>query len=84
MKNENEGYKKGDFFRFFGVILPRLPSLLVRLSGTLLKFKQDAKKGSKIFYKELRNQGCEKETAEALIDIYLETGDLTQYLQLQW
>ena len=44
---------------------------MFRLSGTFLRFKLDAKKGGKIFKRELIKQGFDKEKANELTEMYL-------------
>jgi hypothetical protein len=68
-------------FRIFGLILPSLPVLMIRLSGTFLRFKREAKKAGKIFQKELINQGYNKERANKLTDMYLENSQLIKYIK---
>jgi hypothetical protein len=67
-------------FNLFGIMLPSLPSLIVRLGGTFLRFKRDAKKAGKIFRKELIKQGFDKKTAAELTEIYLEGSNLTKIM----
>jgi len=62
--------------KYFGFLLPSLPRLILRCTGTFLRFKRDAKKAGKAFKKELINQGIDKETATELTDIYMEGSDL--------
>lgn len=66
--------------RLFGMILPSLPTLMFKFGGVLLRFKRDAKKGGRIFQKELMSQGLDATTAAALTDIYLESSKLMHYL----
>lgn len=67
--------------RFFGALLPSLPSLMIRFGGTFLRFKRDAKKAGKIFRKELMNQGLDKQTATDLTEIYMQGSDLSKMIQ---
>jgi hypothetical protein len=64
-----------------GVILSSLPSLLLRFGVEFLRFKSKAKKGARIFQKELIYQGLAKTTAKKLTDTYLEGSDLIGYLK---
>lgn len=77
-KNEN---RDNHPIKLFGMILPSLPGLTIRLGGTFLRFKRDAKKAGKIFRKELEKQGIDKKTAEELTGKYLEGSHVKQYLQ---
>lgn len=70
-----------DPFRFFGIMLSSMPSLMFRLGGIFLRFKRDAKKAGKVFRKELIDQGLDKATAAELTGIYLEGSDLLKYMQ---
>lgn len=67
-------------FKFFGIMLPALPSLMFRLGGSFLRFKRNAKKAGKVFKKELIKQGFDKETAEGLTKIYLEGSNISKYM----
>ncbi len=73
---------KENGFSSFGAILPHLPSLFLRMGGTLLRFKRQAKKGAKTFHNELIDQGIDEETAGALTDLYLETSNIKNYMRL--
>jgi hypothetical protein len=66
--------------KLFGLMLPALPSLLIRFGGTFLRFKRNAKKGGKVFQRELINQGLDKKIAEELTEKYLEGSNLSKYL----
>jgi hypothetical protein len=80
MVKEIERQKRGDGFRTLGMIIPYLPSIIFRFGGVFLKFKREAKKGGKIFQKELVSQGLDATTAAALTDMYLESSSLTYYV----
>lgn len=67
--------------KLFGIILPSMPSLLFRLSGTLLRFKSNAKKAGKVFQNELIKQGIDKKTADELTSIYLEGSSISNFIQ---
>ena len=45
-----------------------------------LSFKIQAKKGGKIFEKELISQGLDKETAKKLTEAYMEPSRIRQYM----
>jgi hypothetical protein len=77
-----ERNQQGDLPRLFGVILPSLPSLLLRCGGSFLRFKRDVKKGAQVFERELVNQGVDREIAAGLTTVYVEGGELLKYLQL--
>jgi len=66
--------------RFFGILLPSLPSLIIKFGGVFLRFKRNAKKAGKVFRKELMKQGLDKQTATGLTDIYLEGSDLSKFI----
>ena len=80
MTKEIERQKSRGGFRILGMIIPSLPSLIFRLGGVFLKFKREAKKGGKIFQKELISQGLDATTAAALTDMYLESSSITHYV----
>ena len=61
-----------DPVKWFGMFISFLPSLLIKSGGAFLRFKLQAKKGGKIFQKELINQGIDKKTATELANSYVE------------
>jgi hypothetical protein len=61
-----------DTVKWFGMFISILPSLLFRSGGAFLRFKLQAKKGGKVFQKELIDQGIDKKTAADLTNSYLE------------
>jgi hypothetical protein len=63
--------KRGEGIRLAGVLIPSLIPLVFKLGKTYLRFKKDAQKAGKIFQKELRANGIDKETAQAMTEIYL-------------
>lgn len=67
--------------RFFGILLPSLPSLMLRFGKTFLRFKKNAQKAGKVFRKELINQGIDKKTATELTEIYMEGSQLSNFIQ---
>ena len=79
--SENKELKREDRpIKFLGMMLPALPSLMFRLTGTFLRFKRDAKKAGKVFRKELIKQGFDKKTASELTEKYLEGSNLTKLM----
>ena len=68
-------------FKLFGLILPSMPSLILRLSGTFLRVKRDANKAGRVFKKRLIEQGLDKKTATDLTEIYLESSHIRKYIQ---
>ena len=88
IKSKNDGrmsrktnLKKEAFpFKYIGMMLPVLPSLMFKLTGTFLRFKRDAKKAGKVFKKELLKQGFNKKTATELTEKYLEGSDLSKLI----
>jgi len=66
--------------KLFGMIIPSMPSLMFRLTGTLLRFKSDANKAGKVFKKELIQQGIDKETATELTERYMESSRIRKYM----
>ena len=83
MATDNDIYneKEGDY-RVFGRLLPFLPLLLFKLGAVLLRFKNKAKKGGRVFRDELQKQGIDEKTANELTEIYLESGTLRNYIYL--
>jgi len=80
MLREDEGRGSTGGFRLFGAALPYLPSLMLRLGGSLLLLKRDAKKGGKTFRKELLQQGIDETTATQLTELYLQSSNIKQYV----
>jgi len=78
MNKKNEEMGNADPVKWFGMIISFIPSLLVKSGGAFLRFKRQAKKGGKIFKKELINQGLDRRTASELTDIYLKSSHLIQ------
>ena len=77
---EDQGSAGG--FRVLGALLPYLPSLMLRLGGSFLRLKRDAKKAGRTFQKELLRQGIDEGTAAELTEIYLEPSSIKQYIGL--
>ena len=69
-------------FPLLGSFLPYLPSLTLRLGGSLLRLKRDAKKGGKTFHKELVRHGIDEHTADELTEIYLQPSSIKQYMSM--
>jgi len=67
--------------KIFGMVLPSMPSLMIRLSGTFLRFKRRSNKAGKVFKKELIKQGVDKETAKGLTETYMEGSHIRNYIQ---
>ena len=80
MVKDVEDQESVEGFRIFGPILPYLPSLILRLGGSLLRLKRDAKKGGKTFHKELLQQGIDETTATQLTELYLQSSNIKQYV----
>jgi hypothetical protein len=81
MTKEVDEKRNANSIRLFGMILPSLPSILFRSGGAFLRFKREAKKGGRIFQKELIKQGLDKATASELTDIYLDGSNLFRYIR---
>jgi len=50
-ENVKDGREEVCPIRLFGVLIPSMPSLMLRLTGTFLRFKSDANKARKVFKK---------------------------------
>jgi hypothetical protein len=68
------------FLKVFGTMVPALPLLSFRLGRVFLRFKRQSKIAGKLFQRELRKQGLDKDTAEALTNKYLEASHLRAYI----
>jgi len=80
MSRKKEWERENHPIKFLGMMLPAMPSLLFRLTGTFLRFKRDAKKAGKVFKKELLRQGFDKKTASELTEKYLESSNLAKLM----
>jgi hypothetical protein len=80
MSQNTEIKREAHPFKFFGMMLPTLPSLMFRVGETFLRFKRNAKKAGKVFKKELIKQGFDSKTAKSLTKIYLEGSDISKYV----
>lgn len=70
---ERNKTRSGEGVRFAGALIPSLIPLVLKLGRTYLRFKKDAQKAGRIFEKELRAQGMDKETAKAMTELYLDS-----------
>jgi hypothetical protein len=61
--------------KIIGILIPLLPSLILRFGGEFIRFKSRAQKAGRIFQDELLRQGLDKTTAERLTEFYLEGSD---------
>ena len=68
--------------KLLGIMLPSMPLLIFRLSGTLLRFKSRANRAGKVFKKELIDKGIDKKTATELTEIYLQSSHIRKYIQV--
>jgi hypothetical protein len=78
MNIKEEEMRNVDPIKWFGMIISFTPSLLVKSGGAFLRFKRQAKKGGKVFKKELINQGFDRKTASELTEEYLKGSHLIQ------
>jgi len=67
--------------KILGILIPLLPSLILRFAGEFIRFKSKAQKAGRIFQDELLRQGLDKTTAERLTAFYLEGSDPFKLLQ---
>jgi hypothetical protein len=67
--------------KFLGMMIPMMPSMMLRLTGLFIRFKSDASKAGKVFKKELIRQGIDREIASELTDIYMESSHIRSYIQ---
>ena len=72
--NNKTGAREG--IRFAGALLPSLLPLIFKLGKTYLKFKKEAQKAGRIFEKELRANGIDKQTAREMTEIYLRSSKI--------
>ena len=81
MDNNIKEREEVSAIKIFGMILPSMPSLMIRLSGTFLRFKRSSNKAGKVFKKELIKQGLNKEIANGLTEVYMEGSRIRNYIQ---
>lgn len=67
--------------KLVGIVISRLPSLLLRSGGELLRFRSKARKAAKIFHHELLDQGVDKGTADHLTQFYLDGSNPLAFLR---
>ena len=67
--------------KIVGILIPLIPSLLLRFAGEFIRFKSRAQKAGRIFQDELLRQGLDRTTAERLTAFYLEGSDPFKLLQ---
>jgi len=80
MTNEEE--QSVNPMKLVGIVISRLPSLLFRSAGELLRFRAKARKAGRIFQDELCQQGVDPEVAEQLTGVYLEGSNPLSYLRV--
>ena len=79
MQEENNENWERRPMKLFGILLPSLPSLTIRLGATFLRFKKNAQKAEKVFRKELISQGLDKQTANDLTEKYMEGSKIQRF-----
>ena len=79
MQEENKEKWERRPMKMFGILLPSLPSLTIRLGATFLSFKKNAQRAEKVFRKELINQGLDKQTANDLTEKYMEGSKIQRF-----
>ena len=80
-ENIKDGRGGSSPIKLFGIMIPSIPSLMFRLTGTFIRFKSDANKAGKVFKKELIKQGIDEETAAELTEKYMESSHIRRYIQ---
>ena len=80
-ENVKDGREEVCPIKLFGIMIPSIPSLLFRLTGTFIRFKSHANKAGKIFKEELIKQGIDEETAAELTGVYMESSHIRKYIQ---
>ncbi len=81
MQEKSKKQKDERPLKIFGMLLPALPSLTIRLGGTFLRFKKNAQKAEKVFRKELIKQGIDKQIANELTERYMEGSKISNFIQ---
>jgi len=65
--------------RLSGRSLSLLLPLLFRSGGALLRFRMEARKGKRIFQKELIDLGIDQKIADELAEVYFKGNDLLHH-----
>jgi hypothetical protein len=76
MKHSKNKDKNDDVIKGIGMVIPKLPSLIIKSAGAYLRFKKDVKNAGKIFEKELKDQGIDDKTASELTKLYLDGSNI--------
>ena len=76
-----DGREEINPMKLLGMMIPLIPSLMFRLTGTIIQFKSRANKAGKVFKNELIKQGIDRETADELTLIYMESSHIRKYIQ---
>jgi len=76
-----DGREEINPMKLIGMMIPLIPSLMFRLTGTIIQFKSRANKAGKVFKNELIKQGIDRETADELTLIYMESSHIRKYIQ---
>lgn len=81
MKKTIQEKRERNTMKSIGIVLPFFPKLLFKSSIIFLRFKRRAKKAGRVFQKELRKHGVDKQTATELTDVYLNNSKLKNFIQ---
>jgi hypothetical protein len=79
-KNVKDGKEESSPIKIVGMMIPLLPSLMFRLTGTFIRFKSDATNAGKIFKKELIRQGIDTQTASLFTKQYVDGSNIVKSL----
>jgi hypothetical protein len=80
MTDITEGTRNGNPMKILGIIIPVLPSILIRFSGEYLRFRSKATRGGRIFQNELLDQGIDETAAKNLTKIYMDGSNILKYM----
>jgi hypothetical protein len=78
--NNNQKNNVHDPVQLIARIMANLPVIILKSGTAWLSFKLQAKKGNKIFHKELLNQGIDEETAKLFTQQYIDGSNLIKSL----
>jgi len=81
MNKDKEDEREVNPIKLFGMMLPSMPSLTIRLTGMFLRFKRNAHKAGRVFKKDLVKQGVDKKIATELTEIYMQSSHVRNYIQ---
>lgn len=82
MTSETDNTRPFDLPKILGVVGSFAPGFMIRFIPLLFRFRQQAKKGAQVFYRQLLDLGLDDAVAQQLTSEYLAGSDLIQFLHV--